>query len=209
MKSISLIRVLSLLGFLLLIAPFYDQCNGKGIKSKQAEEAETSAIDAKDSIPVQKAEVKEEVNLNLEKSPFLARVYEFVDDEETQNAYELTEYLVAYYEMTFTDFKSEVAKEFKKNKYDTISFFMRSMAFLLIIVFVLLQVISSILKRYGMMYKLSVLNLVLLLIAIICIVFFDSLFETYRQIKWGFYAFLVVQIALFYFSKRQLRSITN
>lgn len=92
MKSTSLLRVMSLFGFLLLIAPFYDQCNEKGMKSKKAEEAETSAIDAKDSTQVQKTEVKEEINLNLEKEPFLTRAYEFIDDEETQNTYELVEY---------------------------------------------------------------------------------------------------------------------
>lgn len=209
MKSISLLRVLSLLGFLLLIAPFYDQCNGKGMKYKKAEEAEVSAIDVKDSIPVQKIEVKEEVKLNSEKGSFFTRVYEFIDDEDTQNAYELSEFLKVYYDMTFADFKADVKEDFKNNKYDPISYLIRSIAFLSIIIFTLLQLLSSIFKRYKTIHKLSILNLVSLLIGIICIVFFDSLFETYRQIKWGFYAFLVVQIALFYFSKRQLRSITN
>lgn len=209
MKSTSLLRVLSLLGFLLLIAPFYDQCNGKGMKYKQAEEAEVSAIDVKDSIPVQKIEVKEEVTLNSEKGSFFTRAYEFIDDEETQNAYELSEFLKVYYDMTFADFKADVKEDFKNNKYDPISYLIRSIAFLLIIVFALLQLITSILKHYKRMYKLSILNIVMLIVALISIVFFDSMFETYRQIKWGFYAFFVVQIALFYFSKRQLRSITN
>lgn len=209
MKSTSLLRVLSLLGFLLLIAPFYDQCNGKGIKYKKAEKAEVSAIDAKDSIPVQKTEVKEEVKLNSEKDSFFTRVYEFIDDEETQSAYELSEFLKVYHDMTFADFKADVKEDFKNNKYDPISYLIRSIAFLSIIIFTLLQLFSSIFKRYKTIHKLSILNLVSLLIGIICIVFFDSLFETYQQIKWGFYAFFVVQIALFYFSKRQLRSITN
>lgn len=208
MKATSLLRVLSLLGFLLLIAPFYDQCNGKGMKY-QHEEAEVSAMDTKDSIPVQKTATKEEVALNLEKEPFFTRAYEFIDDEETQNAYELAEFLTVYFDMTYADFKSEIAEDFKKNKHDGISYLVRSIAFLLIIIITLLQLISSILKNYKRLYQLSTFNIGLLFIATICIVFFDSLFETYRQIKWGFYVFLLVQIIMVYFSKRQLRSIPN
>lgn len=208
MKSTSLLRVLSLLGFLLLIAPFYDQCNGKGMKY-QHEEAEVSANDAKDSIPVQKTATNDEVALNLEKEPFFTRAYEFIDDEETQNVYELAEFLTVYFDMTYADFKSEIIEDFKKNKYDGISYLIRSIAFLLIIVFTPFQFISSILKRYKLLYKLAILNIVMLFIATICIVFFDSLFETYRQIKWGFYVFLFVQIVLVYLSKRHLRSIPN
>lgn len=208
MKATSLLRVLSSFGFLLLMAPFYDQCNGKGMKY-QHEEAEVSAMNTKDSIPVQKTETKEKVTLNLEREPFFTRAYEFIDDEETQNAYELAEFLTVYFDMTYADFKSEIAEDFKKDKYDTIFYLFRSIAFLLIIVFTLFQFISSILKRYKWLYKLAILNIGMLFIATICIVFFDSLFETYRQIKWGFYAFLFVQIVLVYFSKRQLRSIPN
>jgi hypothetical protein len=36
MKSIYSLRLLSLLGFLLLIAPFYDMCNGHGMKKAEA-----------------------------------------------------------------------------------------------------------------------------------------------------------------------------
>ncbi len=205
MKSTILLRILSLLGFLLLMAPFYDQCNGR----KQPHEAIISEVDAKDSIPSHKTQDREEINLNPHKDSFLTRAHEFVCDEETQNAYELAEFLGVYYDMTFADFKSEVKDDFKNDNYETISCLIRSLAFLFIIVFSVLQLISSFFKRYKAMYKLSILNLISLLIGIICIVFFDSLFETFRQIKWGFYAFFAVQIALFFLSKRQLKSIPN
>lgn len=209
MKSTSLLRVLSLFGFLLLLAPFYDQCNGRGMKLEKSEVVEISKNDDKEPIPVQTTETIEKENLHSDKEPFLTRAYEFVDNEETQNAYELAKFLGVYFDITFDDFNAEIKEDLKENKYDSISYLIRSIAFLSILIFTTMQLLSSFFKRYKVMCKLSNFNLISLLIGIICIVFFDSLFETFRQIKWGFYVFLVVQITLFYFSKSQLRSIPN
>ena len=48
MKSIRTLRLLSLFGFLLLIAPFYDQCNGHGMKKVE----EAPAVEVIDTTAV-------------------------------------------------------------------------------------------------------------------------------------------------------------
>ena len=101
MKSIRALRLLSLLGFLLLMAPFYDQCNGRGMKKVEAKPEEvmvdTTAVDTpsvKNNAPV--LLTKEPIinkdsitEIKVYKTPFYVKAYEFIDDENNENAFEL------------------------------------------------------------------------------------------------------------------------
>jgi len=223
MKSIRTLRLLSLLGFLLLIAPFYDQCNGHGMK-KVSEITPVEAIDTTavviDTTAVQTPSVKNNTPILVEKEPiinndtiteikkeeipFYQKAYDFIDDDNNQNAFELAFVSRAYIEGSFAEFKKELAKDLKKHKYDGLSLFIRSFTFVFIVITSFSILILSLLKRVKLVYKLSIINISLILITLICILFFDSLFETYKQIKWGYYAFTMVQIGIYYSSKLQI-----
>jgi hypothetical protein len=216
MKSIRTLRLLSLLGFLLLIAPFYDQCNGHGMK--KAEKA--PAVEAIDTTAVETSSVKNNTPILVEKepiinkdsiteikrkeTPFYQKAYEFIDVDNNQNAFELAFVSRTYIEGSFAEFKKELAKDFKKHKYDALSLFIRSFTFVFIVITSFSILLLSLLKRIKWVYKLSIVNISLILITLICILFFDSLFETYEQIKWGYYAFTLVQIGIYYSSKLQI-----
>jgi hypothetical protein len=217
MKSVRTLRLLSLLGFLLLIAPFYDQCNGHGMRRAEAPvEApvvDSIAVDSPESKinnAIEANDVVKDSIVNAEKSeiPLYHKVYEFIDDEDNQNAFELAEISTAYFEGSFSKFKEELSKDFKKHKYDGLSLPIRSFSFVFIIFITFLILILSFSKRIKWVYKLAIANITFILITLICILFFDSLFETYKQIKWGYYAFTLVQIAIWYTSKPQI-SIAN
>jgi hypothetical protein len=66
------------------------------------------------------------------------------------------------------------------------------------------MLILSFSKRIKWVYKLSIANTSFLIITIICILFFDNLFESYKQIKWGYYAFTLVKIGIWYASKLRI-----
>ena len=218
MKSIRALRLLSLLGFLLLMAPFYDQCNGRGMKKVEAKPEEvmvdTTAVDTpsvKNNAPV--LVTKEPIinkdsitEIKVYKTPFYVKAYEFIDDENNENAFELANMSREYFNITFQEFNKELSKNFKKHKYDGLSLFIRSFSFVFIVLMSFSILILSLFKKVKWVYKLSIANLYLIVITLICILFFDSLFETYKQIKWGYYAFTLVQIGIYYTSKIQISS---
>ena len=214
MKSNHSLRLSSLLGFLLLMTPFYDQCNGRGMKKAEpaAEEVmiDTTAVESptvKNNIPIVEDNIVKDSIVTVEKIeiPFYQKAYEFIDYENNQNAFELANMSTVYFEGSFAEFKEELSKDFKKHKYDGLSLFVRSFSFVFIVFITFSILILSFSKKIKWVLKLSIVNLSLILITLICILFFDDLFETYKQIKWGYYAFTLVQIGIFYTSKFQPR----
>ena len=215
MKSIRILRLLSLLGFLLLMAPFYDQCNGHGMKKAEVPTEEvmvdTIAIESltfKNNNSIERNPIAKDsiVDLKTIETPLYVKAYEFIDVESNQNAFELANMSSIYFEGSFAEFKEELSKDFKKHKYDGLSLFIRSFSFVFIMFITFSILILSFTKRIKWVYKLSIANLSLILITLICILFFDDLFETYKQIKWGYYAFTLVQLGIFYTSKYQITS---
>jgi len=213
MKSIHTLRLLSLLGFLLLMAPFYDQCNGRGMKKSEAPAEEymvdTTAIETptvKNNNSIERNPIVKDsiVDVKTIETPFYVKAYEFIDVESNQNAFELANMSSVYFEGSYAEFRKEVIKDFKKHKYDGLSLFIRSFSFVFIVLISFSILILSFLKRIKLVCKLSIVNLSFILITLICILFFDSLFETYEQIKWGYYAFTLVQIGIYYSSKLQI-----
>ncbi len=225
MKSVRTLRFLSLLGFLLLMAPFYNQCNGHGMKKAvpAAEEPmpdttavvigttviETPVVKNNNSILTEKEPIINNDTISeipLNNIPFYQKVYEFIDDSETINAYEFAILSKCLFEGSFSDLKKAIKEGFKENDYSGFFMYLRIFCFLLIVVFSISMLILSFSNSVKLIYKFSKINLVLLIITIICTILFDPFFETYKQIKWGYYAFILVQIGICYTSKSNLKS---
>jgi hypothetical protein len=202
MKTISATRILSLLAFLLLIAPFYDHCNGKRLIDKTLEQvtSSTDTIQSKivDSISekaplISNDSIKKE---EVEATPFYERAYDFIDDAESENAFEIAGFTSVYYETPFKKFKTEVKIGFQNRDFKGLFFHIKIISFLGIVIATFLMLLFSFSNKKVTFYKLSKLNLILLGLTIIC-TFLDGMFENFSQIKWGYYVFTLVQIALF------------
>lgn len=205
MKTTRTLRLLSLLGFLLLLAPFYDSCNGHRMKEAEAVEAvaaDTTVVEV-DSLKIDTTEIsKIEVDTisnsveNCEPSIFY-EAYEFIDDDDSENAFEFAKTNInAFFEFDFNEFKTEL----KKEGYKVIFFQLKNLCFSFIVLVTTMGLLFSFSKKTNWIYKLSITNLVLLAITIICI-FLEGLFEDISQIKWGYYAFIITNLLIFYYSK--------
>ncbi|MBP6557884.1 MAG: hypothetical protein KA213_05920 [Flavobacterium sp.] len=204
MKTTRTLRALSLLGFLLLLAPFYDSCNGERMKEAEAVEAvaaDTTVVEV-DSVEMDTAQIsKIEVDTignsveNYEPSIFY-EAYEFIDDDDSENAFEFAKINIDdFFEFNFKEFK----KDFKDEGYKIIFFQLKNLCFSFIVLVTIMILFFSFFKKINWIYKLSIANLVLLVITIICI-FQEGLFERFQQIKWGYYAFIITNLLLFYYS---------
>lgn len=204
MKTNRLLRVLSLLAFLLLMAPFYDSCNGHRMKEAEAVDAvvaDTTAVEVDntkiDSTKIDSTEI-DTINNSVEnyELSFVDKAYESIDDDDSENAFEFAKLSIdSILEFNFKDFKKGV----KDEGYGVVFFELKNFCFILIVVITLLIAVFSF-KNSQRVYKLSKYNLVLLLITIICL-FLEGLFETISQIKWGYYAFIITNLIIFYYSK--------
>ena len=205
MKTNRLFRVLSLLGFLLLMAPFYDSCNGHRMKQADANAEATvdsTAIET-DSISIDSTEIAntevDTINNSVEnyEISFAEKAYEFIDDEDSENAFEFAKVSLD----TILDFDYEgLKKDLKEGKYGIIFFELKNFTFILIAIVALLTLIFSF-KNNLKVHKLSRLNLILLLITLVCL-FIEGTFEQINQIKWGYYVFIITNLLIFYYSKR-------
>lgn len=205
MKTNHLLRILSLFGFLLLMAPFYDSCNGgrmKRIADATAEPTNDSTSVVKDTIAIDSTEIaKTEVDTiansvtNYE-TPFWEKAYDVIDDDDSENAFEFSQMSInSIMEFNFQEFK----KGIKKDGIGGLFFVLKNFCFLLIVIITLLMVVLCFISN-SRIHKLSKLNLMLLLITITCL-FLEGLFETISQIKWGYYAFIITNLLIYYYSK--------
>lgn len=229
MKSLSLLRVLSLLGFLLLVAPFYQQCSGGFMRQAEAPAEEAPIVETipegLDSLAIKKitdsisketismrlkdsvAEVKSQDSINR-LTPFYQKAYEAIDDETNDNAYEMAWRSVGFYVNLIKDsegYWNELQKDLQKNKFDLIEMPLRLTSFVFIIIFTISVFTLSFKNQYKKIILLTKWNLILLGISLLCIVFFDNCFHDYSQIKWGYYAFFAVQIGIIYLSRKLLK----
>jgi hypothetical protein len=176
MKTNRLLRMLSLLAFLLLIAPFYDSCDGNYIHKVNNNGTE------------------------IEKS-LSEKAYDVVIDKLSFNAFEIASLSIyAVRDITFKEFKEEVSKSVKKDLGVLISFL-----FDFIILISLTMVILSFTKKIKLLNKFAVANSILIIITFLYIIFLESSFEHFRQIKWGYYAFIIANLLISYYSKQSLK----
>lgn len=210
MKTTRLLRVLSLLGFLLLIAPFYDSCNGERmhrIVDANAEAIVDSTAVKIDSTLIDSTEIciteVDTINNSVEnfEPSYVEIMYDFIDDDNSENAFEFAKISIDnILEFDYKAFKKDTKKE--KDLYKVFFFHLKNFCFVLICIITFLIFIFSF-KDSKWRYNLSRLNLILILITVICL-FFEGLFETITQIKWGYYAFIITNLLIFYYSRKAL-----
>jgi hypothetical protein len=75
-----------------------------------------------------------------------------------------------------------------------------SLLFDFIVLISLSIVIISFTNKTKLLYKLAFINSILIVLSLFYIIFLESSFEHIRQIKWGYYAFIITNLLLFYYS---------
>jgi hypothetical protein len=211
MKTTRTLRLLSLLGFLLLLAPFYDHCYGHMMKEVVAVDAvatDTTSIEV-DSTVIDTTEIDQmeidtlSVDTEGEGTSIIEKAYEFIDDDDSENAYEIALLNKEYFKMTFDEFATGMKEGIAKKEYGGFFFILKNTCFAFIIIITIFIFLSSF-NNSKRVHKLSRVNLVLLLITVVSL-FLEGLFETITQIKWGYYAFIVTNFLIFYYSKLALK----
>lgn len=188
MKTNRLLRVLSLLGVLLLMAPFYDSCDGQYLHK------------------INTSNGKEVIT----EKQFTKKVYDLVFDDQAFNAVQIASF--SYYaikESTITEIKNDIAKsvtvkDWYKDIGVVISFF-----FAIIILLSSTILLLSFTLRSLAFKKVALVNLLLLLMTFCYIIFLERSFVHFSQIKWGYYAFILNSGLLYYYSTKVQSEISN
>ena len=206
-------------GFLLLVAPFYDHCNGHRLKKQLEGPAEESPVIeevaiATDSIALvndtvssntAQAETDTLQNQILEKPSLFEIGFNFIDDEDSESALEIMNFEIEILkDLNAKDFQVDFSKMKRKQVVDfvhAIFFHIKNISFGAIIIVTFLTSFFAIRKKIKTIYRLSKVNLTLLCVTIIG-VFSEGMFEDIRQIKWGYYAFFIIQICILIVSKK-------
>ncbi len=206
MKSIVSLRFLCVLSFLLLISPFYDSCNGHGMNKVEEKAVKAPAVNQySENVSENKLEIINNSIGEVEKPEknFLETIEDFIDDGDSQNAYEIGAMSWIIFTCGFECQINGLKSSIKDNDFKELFYGLTNISFVFIVIFTFAQLIVCFTKKTKLLNKLSFLILIFLAIAIICIPF-DGLFKEITQIKWGFYCFIVVNGLIFYFSKRFL-----
>jgi hypothetical protein len=182
MKSVFTLRFLCIISFLLLFCPFYDSCNGNGLK---------------------KAETKSEKPI-IESESFLDKTIDFFDDGDSQNAIEIATMSFILVKNIPDLFNNGIIKSIKDNDYKNNFYVIRHFSFLIIVMLTFVNLVLSFTKKLKFVFKFSKWILILLLISIVCL-FFDGDFEEISQIKWGYYTFTFVVIGVLFYGRQLLK----
>ena len=186
MKTSRKLRLLSLLGFLLLFAPFYDSCDNR----------KNSLLKSYDEY---------DANGKLIEKTFLQNIYNVVVDDLSFNGFQIASFSIyAIQDITFKEFQAEVSNAFKKEEWYKDLGIVISFVFDIIIVISFGLILLTFADRIRLFNNLALANTILILFTLLYIIFFESSFEHWRQIKWGYYAFLVTNLLIFYSSKRAI-----
>ena len=189
-----IIRLFSILGFLLLFAPMFQQCVGV-MKEVSVEEP---LVDIKvsefkestDSISVQSSDDLYKKDSKHEKADDFFKIF---DSRKSSNAFDYTK--------MFYDFNKDLlVKNETFNKKDLLIYLQTFMIALLVINQIVIVFLSFI-KKTKYLKKLLIANLFFLFFGLICFIF-QSTFETYTQIKYGFYLLIIYNSYFLYYLKR-------
>lgn len=179
MKTNRLLRVLCLLSFLLLIAPFYDSCDGNYIHKVNNDGTE----------------------IKVEK-PLTTKIYDAVVNDEAFNAFQIAELSIfAVQDTTFKEFKQELLGTFQKKTWYKDLGLIISFIFDFIILISFAMIFTSFTNKLKLLNKLALINSVLIILTLFYIVLLEQSFEHWWQIKWGYYAFILTNLLIFYYSK--------
>ena len=187
MKTTKRLRLLSLLGFLLLLAPFYDSCENR-------KNGFVKSYDEYDA------------NGKLIEKTFLQNIYNVVVDDLSLNGFQIASFSIyGVQDLTFQEFKAEVYKAFKQEEWYKDLGMVISFLFDIIIVISFALILLTFSDRTRLLNKLALTNTILIILTLLYIVFLENSFEHWRQIKWGYYAFIITNVFIFYYSKLALK----
>jgi hypothetical protein len=205
MKSIFTLRFLCIISFLLLFCPFYDMCNGHGMK--KTAQATDAIVDAT-SVNASALEVKKSMSEKENQEPIekyhptgFQYLYEMIDDDDSQNAFEIATMCTVYFDSSILELKNSIITGIRKNDYRGFFFGLKNFGFLFIIILTFVNLILSFTQKIKFVFKFSKWILILLLITIVCL-FLEGHFEEVSQIKWGYYVFILVAIGVLVLSKK-------
>ncbi len=209
MKNTFTLRLLTLLAFLLLLAPFYDTCNGqrlKPIRATDAVQADSSVVDV-DTIKASATAIREvEVDTTTPRSAaqtsFVQKAYEFIDDDDSENAFEFAKTSL---DEIFAFDSDAIKGKIKESGNEGIFFLLKNFCFIFIVLITSASLVLSFLKKRKWINNLSLVNLILLTVTLACI-FLEGTFENFAQIKWGYYVFIAVNFMIFHYSKSALKT---
>lgn len=188
MKTNRLLRVLSLLGVLLLLAPFYDSCDGGGFRKVRDTEVNGKTIEI----------------------PLYLKVYDVIVDDQSFNAFQIASLsFFAIQESTFTEFKHEVSKTFQKKGWYTDVGMLISFFFDVVLLLSFSLVLLSFTKRNFIFKKVALANLIIIVLTICYIIFLERSFKHFSQIKWGYYTFILNSGLLYYYATEVKSEILN
>ena len=182
MKHQFSLRLLSIFAFLLLMAPFYDSCSShKGLFVKSYDVYNADGTPAVKSFP--------------------KKVYEVVVDELSYNGFEIASFtFFGIKDSTFIEFKEGILKDFQKDDwYKNLGLFI-SLIFGFIVLFSFSMIVLSFTKKNKFLNKLAKVNSILIIITFLYVIILESSFKHWSQIKWGYYAFILVQLRIYYSS---------
>jgi hypothetical protein len=187
MKTTKRLRLLSLLGFLLLIAPFYDSCDNR-------KNGFVKSYDEYDA------------NGKLIEKTFFQNIYNVVVDDLSLNGFQIASFSIyGVQDLTFKEFKAEVSKAFKQEEWYKDLGMVISFVFDIIIVISFGLILLTFSNKTRLLNKLALTNTILIILTLLYIVFLENSFEHWRQIKWGYYAFIITNVFIFYYTKLALK----
>ena len=187
MKTTKRLRLLSLLGFLLLLAPFYDSCENR-------KNGFVKSYDEYDA------------NGKLIAKTFLQNIYNVVVDDLSLNGFQIASFSIyGVQDLTFQELKAEISKAFKQEEWYKDLGIVISFVFDIIIVISSALILLTFFDRTRLLNKLALTNTILIILTLLYIVFLESSFEHFRQIKWGYYAFIITNVFIFYYSNLVLK----
>ncbi len=181
MNTTQILRSLALVGLLVFLAPFYDACDGKQLFQNVS---------------------REEI---AKPKSVIDKVKEIIINEEAYSGYEIASifvYGIRDFD-SFSDFKTELRKDLKQDDWYTNCGMLVSFVFDIIVLLVLAILLISFTSYTHWISKLSRLTIILGLLTFTYIITLDNSFSHFHQIKWGYYAFFIVNSTLYYFSLRQ------
>jgi hypothetical protein len=187
MKTTKRLRLLSLLGFLLLLAPFYDSCENR-------KNGFVKSYDEYDA------------NGKLIEKTFFQNIYNVVVDDLSLNGFQIASFSIyGVQDLTFQELKAEISKAFKQEEWYKDLGIVISFVFDIIIVISFALILLTFSDRTRLLNKLALTNTILIILTLLYIVFLENSFEHWRQIKWGYYAFIITNVFIFYYSKLALK----
>jgi len=192
MKKIVSLRTLVCFSFVIFCLPFLRTCSDEGVSFLTKE---TIMMVEPDSHADSDAEIKRQARI-LEEEKFREELIAEKKKESTYNFYEMLHVTFFYGE---PDYNISILKD--KTFYPFFGFLLNFIISVLLVPF-------AFLNKYNICFKLSILNLVLLLLSISGLIL-TGIVEDWNQIKIGQYLFVLNSILIVWTARNQKTRVSN